>query len=142
MTHPRPRPRAPHATPWLAFLTEEGARCDGQFSTRHREAQDVKGVPPAYTEALGVRPHPHHEAQDRRGAPGIISHSAMGRIGGISPYRLSTVPGKITHWRHRSLIRDQFFDKHDDLSCVLKLEVFCSCLVLHTLNHSAIYRSD
>ena len=96
MTHPRPRPRASHATPRLAFLTEAGTRCDGQFSTRHREAQDVKGVPPAYTDAPNASPH--HEAQDRRAAPGVVSHSAMGMIGGISPYRVSTVPGKITHF--------------------------------------------
>ena len=97
MTHSRPRTRAPHVTPRLAFLTEAGARCDGQFSTRHREAQDIKGVPPAYMDAPGARPH--HEALDRRAAPGVVSHSAMGRIGGVSPYRVSTVTGKVTHFK-------------------------------------------
>ena len=103
MPHPRPRPRALHATPRLAFLTEARARCDGQFSIRHREAQDVKGVPPAYTDAPNASPH--HEAQDRMTAPGVVSHSAMGRIGGISPYRVSTVPGKITHFLKELVVR-------------------------------------
>lgn len=65
----RARPQKPKGPPPCVFLTEEAARCKGEFSQRHRDIAEAKKMPKGY-------------GAEENGPGQFKSHSAMAMIGG------------------------------------------------------------